>query len=251
MLFEKLNRIIQYAEASVCRRKILLSYFSEELPDNCGNCDVCQNPPSYFDASELCQKALSAVKRADEKLNTNLLIDVLRGAKTSEIFSLGLHEIKTWGVGKSYSWKDWQHYITEMKNNGVFEIAYNDHMRLKTTAFGKRILYGEAKLFLSHPVIEQENLSKNQRKPEVLSEDELLFDRLRLLRKKLAVEKNVPAYLIFSDASLREMAAHKPVSKDAFLTINGVGELKARHYSEDFITLIRQYIEDSVKQVPV
>ncbi len=246
VLIEKLNRMIQFAEASSCRRRILLSYFSEELDENCGTCDVCLNPPAFSDASLLCQKALSALKRSPIPLSTNLLIDVLRAAKTADIFSNKLDKIKTYGAGKDLSWKEWHHYLTEMKNHGVLEIAYDRGMSLQITNYGERILFGQAKVMLSLPLVEVKKEKSTSVKVNYLTEDEVLFDRLKLLRKKLAIEKNVPAYMIFSDASLTEMSRKKPLNNSSFLEVNGVGELKAKHYGESFIELIKVYEEDKV-----
>lgn len=247
VLLEKLNRMVQYAEADHCRRKILLSYFSENLGHDCQNCDVCSHPPKYFDGTKLAQMALSAVKRCDENLSTQLLIDTLRGAKTAEIFEKGLHQVKTYGVGAENSWKEWSHYLIGMKNQGVFEIAYHERMNLKITPFGENILYGKQHLYLSHFVDLKENKpQKEPRKEIVLSSDELLFDRLRMLRKKLAVQANVPPYIIFSDVSLHDMANKLPSNLDEFLEVSGVGNAKAERFGDEFLTLIRNFREQVV-----
>lgn len=247
VLIEKLNRMIQYAEADHCRRKILLSYFSENLKDDCGNCDVCSNPPKYFDGTTLAQMALSAVKRSNEQLSTFLLIDVLRGAKTAEIFEKGLNTIKTYGIGAEHSWKKWSHFLIGMKNQGVFEIAYHDKMTLKITDFGNQILFGKQALYLSFYVDPVDKpKTKNTRKEMILSSDEMLFDRLRMLRKKLAVEANVPPYIIFSDASLHDMANKLPKSKRDFLEISGVGNAKAERFGDEFLALIKNFKEQAV-----
>lgn len=238
VLLEKLDRMVQYAEASRCRRKILLAYFSEHLTADCGHCDVCAQPSFQFDGTVHAQKAISAVLRAQEQLSTLLLIDVLRGAKTAEVYARGLNQLKTYGAGKDESWKDWSHFVTEMKNLGVFEIAYNEKMHLKVTPFGRSIVKGAASISLTKPV---EKKVKTKRKAQVaqnLTPDQLLFDRLKLLRKKLAVEENVPPYLVFSDVSLKEMSATKPKSLEEFLQINGVGEVKMKKYGTRFLDVI-------------
>ena len=242
VLLEKLNRMVQYAEADHCRRKILLSYFSENLGEDCDNCDVCSNPPKYFDGTKLTQMAISAVKRCDERLSNLLLIDVLRGAKTAEIFEKGLNKVKTYAVGAQHSWKEWSHYLIGMKNQGVFEIAYHDKMTLKITPFGEEILFGKQTLHLTHFVETKElKKAKTKKADVVLSSDEMLFDRLRMLRKKLAVQANVPPYIIFSDVSLHDMANKLPKSNEEFLEINGVGKVKAKRFGEEFMDLIKEF----------
>ena len=242
VLLEKLNRMVQYAEADHCRRKILLSYFSENLGEDCGNCDVCSKPPKYFDGTKLAQMALSAVKRCDERLSNLLLIDLLRGAKTAEIFEKELNKVKTYAVGAQHSWKEWSHYLIGMKNQGVFEIAYHDKMTLKITPFGEDILFGKQTLYLTHFVeIKELKKAKTKKTDVVLSSDEMLFDRLRMLRKKLAVQANVPPYIIFSDLSLNDMANKLPKTNEEFLEVNGVGKAKAERFGEEFMDLIKEF----------
>ncbi len=245
VLLEKLNRMVQYSEADHCRRKILLSYFSENLAEDCGNCDVCAHPPKYFNATKLAQMALSAVKRCAEQLSTLLLIDVLRGAKTADIFEKGLNKVKTYAVGAEHSWKEWSHYLIGMKNQGVFEIAYHEKMKLNITPFGENILFGKNELFLTH-LIDLVDIPKTKTTSKadiILSSNELLFDRLRMLRKKLAVQANVPPYIIFSDVSLHDMATKLPKNTADFLEVNGVGKAKAERFGEEFLMLIREFGE--------
>jgi ATP-dependent DNA helicase RecQ len=251
VLIEKVNRMVQYAEATSCRRKILLSYFSQNLKNDCGNCDVCAKPPKKFEGTILCQMALSGVTRADESLSTLLLIDLIRGAKTADIFQQELHLLKTYGVGKEHSWKEWSHYITEMKNLGLFEIAYDQGMKLKITPFGNEVLYGKHNIHLSvfeEKIIVKEVKKSERSKPTILAGDEMLFDRLRILRKKMAVAENVPPYIIFSDASLNDMTVKKPTNSKQFLDIHGVGQTKADKYAAEFCQLIVEFSEKITTQ---
>lgn len=245
VMLEKLNRMVEFAEATSCRRRILLSYFSEDLRTDCENCDVCQNPRKKIDGTRHSQMAISAVMRAKEKLSTNLLIDVLRGAKTAQIFSEGLNKIKTYGVGSENSWKEWHYFIREMKNQGIFEIAYNENMHLKATPFAQDVVAGKSTVTFAEYIEEEPKKKRKTKKKKVefLSEDEMLFDRLKLLRKQLAVEANIPPYLIFSDASLKDMSAKTPRSIDDFMDVSGVGEAKADRYGKDFMKLIDQFAE--------
>ncbi len=247
VLLEKLNRMLEYAEATTCRRKILLAYFSEVLPDNCGNCDVCRNPTSTFDGTIIVQKALSAIKRTDEKAGNNTIIEILRGAKTTEMFSKGYNELKTFGIGADLSAPQWLFYLTQLKNIGLIEIAYDENMHLKISPFGEKVLFGKLTLQLAH-YQEKEKLSKAakvKKQPSSLSPDELLFDRLKLLRRKISVEENVPAYIVFSDATLSQMSAEKPITENEMLAIQGIGQQKFMSYGQDFIDLIKLFIKDN------
>lgn len=248
VLLEKLNRMLEYAEATTCRRKILLAYFSEVLPENCGNCDVCRNPSSTFDGTIIAQKALSAIKRAEEKAGNNTIIEILRGAKTTEMFSKGYNELKTFGIGADLNVQQWLFYLTQLKNIGLIEIAYDENMHLKISSFGEKVLFGKLTIQLAN-YQEKEKLIKTakvKKQPSNLSPDELLFDRLKLLRRKIAVEDNVPAYVVFSDATLSQMSAEKPTTENEMLAIQGVGLQKYVSYGQDFIDLIKLFIKESV-----
>lgn len=247
VLLEKLNRMLEYAEATTCRRKILLAYFSEVLSDNCGNCDVCRNPSATFDGTVISQKALSAIKRADEKASNNTVIDILRGAKTAEMFSKGYNELKTFGIGADLSVQQWLFYLTQIKNIGLVEIAYDENMHLKISPFGEKVLFGKQVIHLAH-YQEKEKLAKTskvKKQPSSLSPDELLFDRLKLLRRKISVEENVPAYIVFSDATLLQMSAEKPVTENEMLSIQGIGLQKFSTYGQDFIDLIKLFLKEN------
>jgi len=246
VLIEKLNRMLEYAEATTCRRKILLAYFSEVYSKNCGNCDVCRNPKEMFDGTIIAQKALSAIKRTNENAGNNTIIELLRGAKTTEMFSKGYHELKTYGIGSDLSFKEWQFYLTQLKNIGLIEIAYDDSMHLKISNYGFSVLLGKQRIQLANYLEKIKQNPKSLKKtkslsPSPLSLDDLLFDQLKLLRRKLSVEFNVPPYIIFSDATLQQMANEKPKTNLEFLAIQGVGEQKLATYGEDFISVIRNF----------
>lgn len=238
---DKLYRMLNYAEATSCRRKILLSYFGEHLQENCGNCDVCKNPPEFFDGKILAQKALSGAYRTKEKIGTNMLINILRGSANQDIYQNGYQNIKTYGVGKDISFKDWQHYVTQLINLGAFEIAYDESFTLKITEFGKSILFGDGKIDLSFPVLKATAKEKKKKKAKKLSPDEELFEQLRDVRKNIAIRENVPAYIIFHDATLKEMAAIKPVTELDMLAIQGISEVKLERYGEQFLLAIDQF----------
>ncbi len=240
---EKLKRIQHYAEADICRRKILLNYFSENLEHNCNNCDVCKNPRKHFDGTILVQKALSAIARMNEKEGASMLIDVLRGSMKAEITEAGYHNLKTHGAGSDISAFDWQRYIMQMLSLGILEMAYDENFALKITQYGKDILFGKrrAELTMLQPLVKADKKT-DTKKPAAAGYDEELFNRLRQIRKNLALEEEVPAYIIFSDATLYEMARDKPASSDEMMNITGVGEHKFRKYGEQFLKHIDQYL---------
>ncbi len=241
---EKLKRMQQYAEATTCRRKILLSYFNEQLEENCGNCDVCKNPPKTVDGTVLAQKALSAILRTKEQISASMTIDILRGSGRKEIYELGYQDIKTYGAGRELSHFQWQQYLMQMLHHGLFDIDYQDHHKLKVTPYGKKILFGEKKLELVK-IGSFQDLQKAQKPKAVVSKkqhkESKLFDKLRELRSEIAQENGVPAYIIFSDKSLRQMAEERPVSRDEMMKISGVGEHKYLQYGRQFSLIINEF----------
>ncbi len=238
---EKLNRMQQYAEADICRRKILLNYFSENLQDDCGNCDVCRNPREHFDGTILVQKALSAIARSAGRESMPVIIDILRGYRSEYILAHGLERIKTFGVGSDMSAFQWQRYLVQMLNQGIIEIAYDQDFALKITPMGNEILLRGKKAKLSVLKLPEKRSSGEQHgSPATANATDQLFGDLRQLRLKLAMKSDIPAYAIFSDVSLHEMARFKPVTEEALLEISGVGEFKLRKYGHHFIKLIRE-----------
>lgn len=252
---EKLSRMLQFAEAKSCRRKILLSYFGEHLPKDCGNCDVCDNPPKDFDGTLLAQKALSGIARMKEKEGITMLINVLRGSNNAEVNEEGYFRLKTYGVGKDVSFFDWRDYIIQLANQGLIEIMYSERSALKISPVGWRVLKSEQSIKLTLPIIAEE---KKRKKPEVTKmadEREVnsdLFAGLKKLRSAISREEKVPAYIIFSDKSLKEMASELPVTENAFLAISGVGMNKMEHYGEEFMEVIRKFKTlTKPKKVPI
>jgi ATP-dependent DNA helicase RecQ len=241
---KKLERIQQFTEAQNCRRKILLSYFHEELNQNCGNCDVCLSPPQTFDGTLLAQKALSAHIRLKNEKNylagMNVLIDVLRGSQNQYILENHLNEIKTFGVGKEVSGSDWRNYLTQMLNLGVFELAYKENYALKPSFLSNDILKNNKKITLAKPTyqaIKHSDIlqSKNKSKTEILEDD--LLSELKKYRKELAEKENVAPYFIFNDATLVDMTKKRPFHPKEFREVSGVGEGKMK-YAKDFVNLI-------------
>lgn len=249
---EKLNRMQRYCETDVCRRRILLSYFGEEVEKDCGNCDVCKNPPLRFDGSILVQKALSAVVRTNQQIGVEMLIYILRGAARAELTEKGYHHIKTYGAGRDLSYMEWKEYIYQMIQLGFLEIDYVHANRLKVTALGTKVLYGKATAQLAKYIPPEPEKKKTKagtekkgfkaqpiRPIESESVDETLWDALKQLRKQLADRESRPAYHIFTDDSLEDMVAQKPITLGDFNQIRGVGQIKLEKYGRVFVSLIR------------
>lgn len=243
---EKLARMEAYAQAKVCRRRILLSYFSQESTQDCGNCDICRRPPVRIDGTIIAQKALSAVMRSGgTKVGVFTLINILRGIPTPEIRRFGWDRIKTFGAGADLGKEEWRHYIQQLIQLGVFEIAYDDYNHLRVTPYGLRLLKGDETIQFSEYESEQPHRNGNRSKKgavakKPLTETEALFERLKTLRRELAREAGVPAYTIFSDASLLDMSQRKPRTTGEFLQMHGVGEVKARRYAAQFLAVIAE-----------
>lgn len=241
---DKLDRMLHYAESLNCRRKILLSYFSETLIEDCNNCDVCENPPEAFDGTIIAQKALSCVARLRETESMSMVMDVLRGSGKKEVIVKNYHNVKTYGVGRDISYIDWQQYLMQLVNLGLLEIAYHEKSALKLNDESWRVLKGGAKVELASLVsVKQkieERLEKSKKRAQ--STGDALLDKLKEIRKSLAMANGLPAYLIFSDATLKEMAATKPVSESEMREISGVGEYKLETYGADFLGAINQYM---------
>lgn len=260
---EKLNRMQQYAEADICRRRILLNYFGETMTHDCGNCDVCRNPPERFDGTIIVQKALSGIARTDQQVGISTLIDLLKGAATQEIIEKRYDQLKTYGVGRDIPARDWQDYLLQMLNLGYFEVAYNEKNHLKITEAGKKVLFGKERAQLV-VIKREEHLGQESKKgkkktkiqepqapvltPAVFeNEDEYLFEELRVLRKKLADSQAIPAYIVLSDKTLHLLSSAKPTTIEAFGEISGIGEFKKEKYGKDFVEVIRRFLNKSSK----
>ena len=244
--FAKLDRMKQYAEADHCRRRILLSYFNETVERDCGNCDVCRNPRSKFDATVPAQKALSAIARTDEKIAMGLLIDVLRGSHNRNVTERGYERIKTFGAGRDLRSEEWAEYLTQMLNSGVIDIAYDEAHSLKLNEISWRVLRGERKVELVRfESYEQKRQRQEEQAEPVKTKKEVirdeLFERLKKVRKRLAEENNVPPTVVFSDATLSDMAEKRPINRIQMLQVSGMIQTKLSHYGEAFINEILEY----------
>lgn len=241
----KLERMQQFAEALSCRRRALLGYFGEHVQEDCGNCDVCKNPPVYFDGTQLAQKVCSAVARLNEQEALGMVIDVLRGAHNASVYSKGYQNIKTYGEASDVSWRDLQQYIIQLINQGVLEIRFHENGRLILTPLAKAVLFENRKISLARP------LQKKEEETSFTSETQTtngLFSKLKQLRAKLANEMGVPAYVIFSDASLKDMVAKLPQDELAFSEISGVGQAKLEKYAASFLKVIQEEQKEKPKK---
>lgn len=248
---EKLHRMKRYAEADICRRRVLLSYFGEQVETDCGNCDVCRNPPERFDGRILVQKALSAVVRTSEQVGMGMLIDILRGSARGEVAERGFDQLKTFGVGRDLSYKEWKEYVYQMIQLGYLEVDYAADRVLRVTPLGRKVLYGAAEAPLVafretvaydyvRPGASGKNFRARPIRPKrVAPTDETLLDALMQLRRQLAERESLPAYHVFTDDSLADMVARKPLTLEEFGEVRGVGLIKLERYGKVFVALIR------------
>ena len=246
---EKLQRMQQYAEADICRRRILLSYFGETVTGDCGNCDVCRNPPERFDGTVIVQKALSAIARTQQQIGTGMLVEILRGSFSAEVMERGYNQLKTFGAGRDVPARDWQDYLLQMLQMGYFEIAYNENNHLKVTESGNEVLFGRARAMLV--VIRREEVVAQKRRKPIskelplglpATESEDLFEALRSLRKQLADQEAIPAYIVLSDKVLHLLSLSRPTTIEEFGNISGIGEYKKKKYGKEFVKVIQQFV---------
>lgn len=251
---EKLQRMQQYAESDICRRRILLSYFGETFSHDCGNCDVCKNPPERFDGTVIVQKALSAIVRTEQQISTSLLVDILKGTMSAEVTEKGYQQLKTFAAGREVPARDWHDYLLQMLQLGYFEIAYNENNHLKITSSGSDILFGRAiaKLVVIRHEEPVESTRGRKRKVTIPTkelplglpntENEELFEALRDLRKQLADQEALPAYIVLSDKVLHLLSTSHPTTIEEFGNISGIGEFKKKKYGKDFVQLIQKFV---------
>lgn len=246
---EKLKRMQEYAESQVCRRRILLNYFGETSDCNCGNCDVCKNPPQHFDGTIIIQKALSAIKRADEQIGFTLVTDILKGSMSPAVTAKGLHKLKTFGVGRDITAGDWHAYLLQMLQRGYIEIAYNEDSHIKVTSLGEDVLFSRKKAELAVIVREDLRIKKRKRQEQLSdssnqmqTEDRQLFEKLRELRRTIANEIKKPAYIVLSDKSLQSLSKEKPTNLFLFGNCFGIGEHKKRMFGGRFVDTICRFL---------
>ncbi len=236
----KLNTMVAFAEAQTCRRQVLLNYFGEYSHKACGNCDICLDPPKSYDATEDAQKILSCVYRTGQHFGMGHVVDVLKGAQTARIKSLGHDKLSTFGLGKEHSAEHWLSLLRQLIHCGLLMQNLTRGSALQLTQASRPILRSEQTLHLAVPRLK---MVKAKKKRGVLSSvsDNKLFARLRQLRKQIADREDLPPYIIFSDVSLSEMSEILPLTDAEFLNISGVGHIKLDKYGAEFLAIINEY----------
>ncbi|NEQ54500.1 MAG: RecQ family ATP-dependent DNA helicase, partial [Leptolyngbya sp. SIO3F4] len=244
VLLKKLDEMAAYCELTTCRRQYLLRYFGEEAPDQCGSCDICLNGPGeLMDATREAQMALSAVVRLKEYRGLRYVMLLLTGSKSQD-----LREEDTWlptyGVGKMHSAKEWTRMLRAFIQQGLLRVSDGTYPVLKLTAQSQAVLQGEQRVEIPASSAKPQTETKSRSQAATASSEKQhpeLFDRLRQLRRILADGENVPAFVVFSDAALRDMCARLPQDETAFLEVSGVGKAKLARYGDEFLSVIRKY----------
>jgi len=254
---DKLQRMQEYAEAQVCRRRILLNYFGEIRDHDCNNCDVCHTPPQRFDATIPVQKALSAILRTNEQIGFTTAIDILRGTNSYNVVSHQYNQIKTFGAGSDISARDWHDYLLQMLQMGFFEIAYNEDRHLHITPLGREVLYGKREVQLAVANNEEFDVKSRKKKKKEEREAEWastgngknkdLYSRLREVRRQVATEMGKPAFIVMSDKSLQDLVLKRPTTLQDMADVYGFGEYKVKTYGKPFIEAIKQYADQNAE----
>ena len=241
---DKIRRMQQYAESSVCRRRILLSYFNERFDHDCGNCDVCMDPPERFDGTQLCQMAMSAIVRVGEKENFSTIIDILKGSTKTEIIKKGYDHLKTYGVGRNLNFAQWNAYLLQMLQMGLIDVAYEHGNHLRVTEYGWEVLKSQKSVQLSRFYYDNHTVARNIEKKEdsiMSASDKLLFDSLKELRRDIAHKLHMPPYMVFSDKVLEAIAINRPTSKAMFSLLPGIGEKKTETFWKPFTDMVNEF----------
>ncbi len=235
----KLDALLGWCEVTNCRRRSLLAYFGDVLEQDCGNCDVCLAPPDVFDGSEVAQKILSTVYRTGQRFGAVHVIDVLMGKDTDKARQHGHADLSVFGVGAELGQQQWRSILRQLVVLGLLTIDTAGYGALQLSETSRPLLRGEVELFLRRDLLKAPRSRKAKPKgAEVAEEDRNLFEALRDCRKQLADAHDVPPYVIFHDAALKQMAADKPQSDSALMLISGVGQTKLERYGEAFLEVI-------------
>lgn len=237
---DKLNTMLDFAQAKVCRRRMILNYFNESSDRDCGNCDVCRKPPVRIDGTVIVQKAISAILRTSESVTTGQLVDILHGNPRADIVARGFHLIKTFGAGRELSSEIWRGYILQMVQLGLLDVSYENHNRLKVTDQGRRVIASREVVRLAEYVPSAAGNARSANKPKIAPVDQLLSD-LKKLRATIASKEGIPPYIVLSDKVLVELQREQPVDIDEFSRIEGVSAVKVARYWQPFVGLIRKF----------
>ncbi|MGQ1785653.1 DNA helicase RecQ [Saccharicrinis sp. GN24d3] len=250
VLNARLDRMMHFAESNHCRRKLLLNYFGEWTTENCGECDNCKGNPILFNGTILAQKALSAVARLQGKIPKELLAQVMTGNRTPDIVAGKFDAIKTFGAGADTSEDDWNRVVNQLISLGYIKVEYQLGSILTLTPLSKQVLFEGASIML-HKLDEKIKRAKPAETvkrvapSKSFNQEKGLFERLRQLRRKMAVEQGVPPYILFSDATLAEMVENRPTNEWEMKEISGVGNTKWDRYGQVFVDEIKGYLNDT------
>ncbi len=245
---QQLDAMLGYCEVTDCRRRRLLAYFGEDLPEPCGNCDTCLQPPETFDATVVAQKALSCVVRTGQRFGAQHVIDVLRGSENERVRRFGHDQLSTYGIGDELDAFGWRSVFRQLVALGLLALDPEGYGGLRLTPAAGEVLKGERTLLLRRDTLRRAPAKARRAARTLLTADPdlepdaattALFDRLRDLRRELAAEQGVPPYVIFHDRTLAAMAQHRPASAEHLLQLSGVGEAKLERYGERFLAEIR------------
>ncbi|GAB4184430.1 MAG: DNA helicase RecQ [Geothermobacteraceae bacterium] len=240
----KLNAMVAYAEERGCRRRALLGYFGESLDQDCGNCDTCLDPPETFDATEDARKALSCVFRVGQRFGIGYVVEVLRGADNDRVRANGHHQLSTWGIGRDQGADHWTSLLRQLVQRGYLQQDIGNYSVLKLTEKARPLLRGEESIELARPRMRLKAANKpRKRRGPVVDCDAALFERLRARRKQIADAQGIPPYMVFSDATLAEMAAVVPQTAQELLQINGVGLTKLERFGGEFLDVLTRPLE--------
>jgi ATP-dependent DNA helicase RecQ len=245
IVLEKLNQMVRYASHNVCRRRNLLAYFGEHYEDdNCGACDICSGTAVKVDITIDAQKLMSAISRTGQRFGVTHIVDIVSGADTKRIRDLGHEKIKTYGAGRDRDKNHWRFIADELLAQEAIEQDGDRYPVLKLTEKGKKILFGGGNV---NALKREEPQKKRSARADIEFDtyDEVLFEKLRTLRKGLADEQHVPPYIIFSDKTLHDMCRYYPATASDMSLISGVGDVKLEHYGNDFIKTIKTYLYEN------
>ncbi|WP_203322843.1 DNA helicase RecQ [Pseudoxanthomonas beigongshangi] len=235
----KLDQLLGYCESMQCRRQVLLASFGETYPQECGNCDNCLHPAATWDATEAARKALSCVYRSGQRFGVNHIIDVLRGSESEKIRQCGHDQLTTYGIGRDLDAGTWRSVFRQLVSSGLLEVDAEGYGSLRLTEASRAVLRGERRLLLRKDAPARERERSPRSGVVVAPTDQPLFGALRDLRAQLAKQQNVPAYVIFHDSTLRNIAEHRPGTLDELAQVGGIGGTKLARYGEQVLEAIR------------
>ncbi|MDW1765467.1 ATP-dependent DNA helicase RecQ [Vibrio sp. Vb2135] len=238
----KLNAMSAFAEAQTCRRQVLLNYFGEYREKPCGNCDICLDPPKHFDATEEARKALSCVYRVNQSFGMGYVVEVLRGMQNIRVRENGHDKISTYAIGRDHSHDYWVSIFRQLIHKGLLFQNITRNSTLQLTEEARPLLRGDVTLELAVPRLDTAARAAKSDKLTSKNYDKKLFAKLRKLRKSIADEDGLPPYVVFSDATLIDMAEILPTSYGEMLAVSGVGQRKLEKYADPFLDLIQEHI---------